>query len=161
MNNDLALEVENFSVAYQTIPKVEAVKQVSLTLQRGEILGLAGESGCGKTTLAYGITRLLKSPAEITSGSVIFHDSNGASIHVDQLDETELRRFRWAKASMVFQGAMNALNPVLSIRRQLADVFTTHSVGLSRHEIRRKCVELLEQVGVGGNRLSSYPAASV
>src|SRR4051794_3467162 len=102
---DTLLSVRDFSVVYDVDPPVEAVKNVTLELQRGEILGLAGESGCGKTTLAYGIQRLLKAPAVITNGSVVFHDSDGDDIDVNALDAEEMRRFRWDKISMVFQGA--------------------------------------------------------
>jgi peptide/nickel transport system ATP-binding protein len=153
VTNDDLLTVSNFSVTYDVEPPVEAVRDVSLTLRRGEILGLAGESGCGKTTLAYGLQRLLKPPAVITGGSAVFHDESGEDIDLGALGEEEMRAFRWDKASMVFQGAMNALNPVTSIGRQLDDVFTTHRRGMTRPE-RRK---LLDIVGVGRDRLKSYP----
>ncbi|XUK61394.1 ABC transporter ATP-binding protein [Plantibacter sp. RU18] len=151
------LTVSSFSVTYDVEPPVEAVRDVSLTLRRGEILGLAGESGCGKTTLAYGLQRLLKAPAVITGGSAIFHDESGEDIDLNALDEEEMRAFRWDKASMVFQGAMNALNPVISIGKQLDDVFTTHRKGLSKAERRDECAKLLDIVGVGRDRLKSFP----
>src|SRR4051794_21358633 len=99
---DPLLSVRDFSVVYDVDPPVAAVKNVTLQLERGEILGLAGESGCGKTTLAYGIQRLLKAPAVITSGSVTFHDGTGDDIDVAALDVERMRRFRWDKISMVF-----------------------------------------------------------
>ena len=116
--SDALLSVNNFSVLYDVDPPVNAVRNVDFELRRGEILGLAGESGCGKTTLAYGIQRLLKAPAVITSGSVLFHDAGGDDIDISQLDVEEMREFRWDKISMVFQGAMNALNPVATIGSQ-------------------------------------------
>ena len=82
MTSSAVLTLENFSVVYEIDPPVNAVRNVSLTLNRGEILGLAGESGCGKTTLAYGIQRLLKPPAVITSGDVVFHDRSGDDIRI-------------------------------------------------------------------------------
>lgn len=157
MTNDVLLEVSDFSVTYDVDPPVNAVQEVSFDLRRGEILGLAGESGSGKTTLAYGIQRLLKPPAVITGGSVLFHGDNGESTDISALTDEQMRKFRWDKASMVFQGAMNALNPVLSIGRQLDDVFTTHRPKFSREQRRRECAELLELVGVGADRLRSYP----
>ncbi|MDR2294478.1 MAG: ABC transporter ATP-binding protein [Microbacterium sp.] len=157
MTNDTLLTVSDFSVTYDVDPPVDAVRDVSLSLARGEILGLAGESGCGKTTLAYGIQRLLKAPAVITNGRVTFHDADDGDVDVLSLSVAEMRAFRWDKASMVFQGAMNALNPVMSIGRQLGDVFTTHRRGMSRGERIRECGDLLEIVGVGRERLRSYP----
>jgi len=126
------LTVEHLDVVYQVASPVHAVRDVSLTLGRGEILGLAGESGCGKTTLAYAINRLHRPPAEVTSGSVTFHDRDGHDLDLLAIENEELRRFRWAKLSMVFQGAMNALNPVTSVRAQLDDVLTTHVPSMSR-----------------------------
>lgn len=154
---DPLLSVRDFSVVYDVDPPVEAVKNVTLELQRGEILGLAGESGCGKTTLAYGVQRLLRAPAVITSGSVTFHDASGVDIDVNTLDIEEMRRFRWDKISMVFQGAMNALNPVTTIGAQLDDVFRVHRPNLSKRERRAACEELLELVAVGRDRIRSYP----
>ncbi|MGG7465252.1 MULTISPECIES: ABC transporter ATP-binding protein [unclassified Plantibacter] len=157
VTNDALLTVSDFSVVYDVDRPVEAVRNVSLTLQRGEILGLAGESGCGKTTLAYGLQRLLKPPAIITSGSAIFHDADGTDIDINALDEHAMRAFRWDKVSMVFQGAMNALNPVINIGKQLGDVFSTHRPELSRAERTKESGDLLEIVGVGRDRLRSYP----
>lgn len=154
---DPLLTVRDFSVVYDVDPLVEAVKNVTLELQRGEILGLAGESGCGKTTLAYGVQRLLRAPAVITSGTVTFHDSSGTDVDVNSLQAEEMRRFRWDKVSMVFQGAMNALNPVATIGAQLDDVFLVHRPDLSKRERRAACEELLEIVAVGRDRIRSYP----
>lgn len=154
---DPLLTVRDFSVVYDVEPPVEAVSHVSLELERGEMLGLAGESGCGKTTLAYGVQRLLRAPAVITSGSVTFHDAEGEDIDLGRLDGDAMRRFRWDKVSMVFQGAMNALNPVATVGAQLEDVFVVHRPGMSRRERRGAAEELLEIVAVGRERIRSYP----
>ncbi|WHP18464.1 ABC transporter ATP-binding protein [Cellulomonas sp. ES6] len=154
--NDV-LTVSDFSVVYDVDPPVEAVREVSLSVRRGEILGLAGESGCGKTTLAYGVQRLLKAPAVIAGGSATFHDASGADIDLGALSDAEMRAFRWDKASMVFQGAMNALNPVVAIGKQLDDVFRTHRPAMPKAERRRECGDLLDMVGVGRERLRSFP----
>ncbi|MFI1990273.1 ABC transporter ATP-binding protein [Actinoplanes sp. NPDC020271] len=151
------LSIENFSVDYLVDPVVHAVKNVSFELERGEVLGLAGESGCGKSTLAYGIIRLLKPPAMITSGRAVFHGRDGSDIDWNELHAEDLRGNRWEKISMVFQGAMNSLNPVISIRDQFEDVFTTHRPAMSKKDRRARCAELLERVGVDPRRLTSYP----
>ena len=151
------LTAEHLTIDYQAERPVRAVDDVSLVLNRGEILGLAGESGCGKTTLAYGINRLLKPPAILRSGAVTLHDRNGTDIDVVDLVDDELRQFRWDKISMVFQGAMNALNPVLSVKAQLADVFTTHRPSMSKQERQAASEELLSLVGVDPSRLTAYP----
>ncbi|MFD4958692.1 ABC transporter ATP-binding protein [Microbacterium sp. NPDC058389] len=157
MTGDAVLTATNVSIEYEVDPPVKAVRNVSLTLNRGEILGLAGESGCGKTTLAYGMNRLLKPPALMTAGEVVFHDRTGEDIDVVALADEELRRFRWDKVSMVFQGAMNSLNPVINIRAQLFDVFTTHRPDMSKRQKQQRSEELLELVGVDPKRLSSFP----
>jgi peptide/nickel transport system ATP-binding protein len=151
------LSISDFSVVYDVDPPVAAVSNVTLEVGRGEILGLAGESGCGKTTLAYGIQRLLKPPAVISSGSVVFHDADGEDVDINSLDVEQMRRFRWDKISMVFQGAMNALNPVATIGSQLEDVFEVHRPRMSRAERRHEVDELLEIVKVGAERRRSFP----
>lgn len=154
---DPVLEIDDFCVEYRAEKTVQAVKHVNLKLGRGEVLGLAGESGCGKSTLAYGVNRLLKPPAVITSGRVVFNSREGYPIDVRALEGDDLRMFRWEKISMVFQGAMNSLNPVKKIKDQLGDVFTTHRPDMSKKERLDKCGELLERVGVDRNRLNAYP----
>lgn len=155
--NTAVLTARNVSIEYEVDPPVKAVRDVSLTLNRGEILGLAGESGCGKTTLAYGMNRLLKPPALMTGGEIVFHDRNGEDINVVGLDGEGLRAFRWDKISMVFQGAMNSLNPVITVKAQIFDIFDTHRPGMTRAEKTQRAQELLTLVGVDPNRLTSFP----
>ncbi|MDX8051679.1 dipeptide/oligopeptide/nickel ABC transporter permease/ATP-binding protein [Lentzea sp. BCCO 10_0798] len=152
VDEDVVLTVSDLNVFYQGATPVHAVKDVSLTLRRGEILGLAGESGCGKTTLAYAINRLHRPPAEVTSGSVVFD-----GVDVLALGPEELRRFRWVRLSMVFQGAMNSLNPVTPISAQLQDVLRTHRPSMSTSDRAARCAEVLRLVGVDPARLGSYP----
>ncbi|KTS13068.1 ABC transporter ATP-binding protein [Microbacterium testaceum] len=150
------LRVDDLRIDYLSDPVMHAVRGVSFDLARGEILGIAGESGCGKTTLAYGITQLLRPPAQLTGGEVTFL-AGGESIRVDLLEGSALRAFRWDRISMVFQGAMNALNPVLRIRAQLEDVLTTHRPTMTAGERRARCATLMEVVGVPAERLEAFP----
>ncbi|AZH78028.1 MULTISPECIES: ABC transporter ATP-binding protein [Microbacterium] len=155
--SEAVLTARNVSIEYEVDPPVKAVRDVSLTLHRGEILGLAGESGCGKTTLAYGMNRLLKAPALMTGGEIVFHDRDGHDIDIVGLDGEGLRAFRWDKISMVFQGAMNSLNPVISVKAQIFDIFDTHRPGMSKKAKQERAEELLTLVGVDPNRLTSFP----
>jgi peptide/nickel transport system permease protein len=154
---EAVLTITGLDVVYRADPPVHAVRDVSLTLRRGEVLGLAGESGCGKTTLAYAVNRLHRAPAEVTAGSVVFHDRDGTDIDVLTLPPAALRAFRWAKLSMVFQGAMNSLNPVTTVHRQLDDVLRTHRPRMAARQRRERCAEVLRLVGVDPRRLRSYP----
>ncbi|MDQ0647675.1 peptide/nickel transport system ATP-binding protein [Microbacterium natoriense] len=154
---DAVLTARNVSIEYEVDPPVRAVRDVTLTLNRGEILGLAGESGCGKTTLAYGMNRLLKAPALMTGGEIVFHDRSGTDIDVVALDGEGLRAFRWDKISMVFQGAMNSLNPVIDVKAQIFDIFDTHRPGMSKKDKTARAEELLTLVGVDPSRLTSFP----
>ena len=151
------LTVRDLSVVYETEHPVPAVKNANFQLGRGEILGLAGESGCGKTTLAYAINRLHQPPARISAGQVTFHDRDGQDMDLLALEDEALRRFRWSKLSMVFQGAMNALNPVRTIGDQLDDTLRAHNQTLRKAARQDRCAEVLTLVGVDPKRLRSYP----
>ena len=152
------LEIRNLDVDYGVgADAVRAVRDVSLTLHRGEVLGLAGESGSGKSTLAYGLTRLLPPPGVIRGGEVIYHPASGDPYDVLSLSDKELRAFRWAETSIVFQGAMNSLNPVHKIASQLTDVIKAHEPGLSSRVRYARAKELLSLVGISADRLDSYP----
>jgi peptide/nickel transport system ATP-binding protein len=151
------LKISGLSVDYGFGPEaVHAVAEASLTLNRGEVLGLAGESGSGKSTLAYAVTRLLREPGVITAGSAIFHGKEGAQDLFD-LDAEQIRELRWSQISVVFQSAMNSLNPVFTIGAQLTDVLRAHDKELGRRERRQRAAELLDMVGITEDRLRSYP----
>jgi len=155
------LEISDLSVAYRTPGgDVRAVEQVNLTLNAGEVVGLCGESGSGKSTLAYGATRLLRPPAVVTGGSVRYTGhritQGGDPVDLLAMNQRELRAMRWREIAIVFQSAMNALNPVLRVQDQLVDAVKEH-LRLPRHEAREKVASLLDLVGIPRNRLRSYP----
>ena len=146
------LEIEDLSVEYVTEARtVRAVDRVTFSIAEREVFGLAGESGCGKSTIANAILRLLRDPAVIAGGSIRF-----AGTDVLALSANELRDFRWRQVAMVFQSAMNSLNPVMTIGDQIADIFTTHE-GVSKKAAIARAGELLDLVGIPRDRLRSYP----
>ena len=146
------LEVKDLVVEYASADgPVRAVDRVSLEVAPGEFLGIVGESGCGKSTLLFAIARLLSPPAEIVSGEVRFEGSDMVT-----LDEEELRAIRWRRYSVVMQSAMNALNPVLTIRAQLKDAILAHEDMPSR-KLRSRSEEVLRLVGIDPVHLDSYP----
>jgi peptide/nickel transport system ATP-binding protein len=158
------LEVSGLSVDYGSGPgAVHAVDSVDLVVRRGEVLGLAGESGSGKSTLAHAVTRLLRPPAVVTGGQVVYHPRGPSGpqradvVDVLAMSRAELRRFRWEEVAVVFQSAMNALNPVIDVRSQLVDAMRAHQPSMSRGDRNARAAELLELVGVSTDRLRSYP----
>jgi peptide/nickel transport system ATP-binding protein len=156
MNGDVVLRAAHLCVEYAGPRPTRAVRDVSFELHRGEVLGIAGESGCGKSTLAYALARLLRPPAELTGGSVHFTDADGQSADLMELAGEALREFRWNKVSVVFQSAMNALNPVTSIGRQIGDIFRAHRPDMDAAARRRRARELLEMVGIDPGRVSGF-----
>jgi oligopeptide/dipeptide ABC transporter ATP-binding protein len=155
---DVALYVTGLSVDYGIgSAALHAVDGVSLLLRRGEMLGLAGESGSGKSTLAYAITRLLRPPGQVTGGQVFYHPRSGPPADVLGMSPDGLRRFRWAELAIVFQSAMNALNPVLCVRSQMDDVLRAHVPQMDRPARRARIAELLQLVGIPADRAKAYP----
>ncbi len=161
---DAVLEIRGLSVDYGYGDEaVHVVKDCDLVLRRGRVLGLAGESGSGKTTLALAAIRLLRPPAVITSGQVLFHPRPSAEgIHEEAVDllaagPSRLRELRWSEISVVLQSSLNALNPVISIGSQYDDMLRAHRPDLSRGARRERSAELLEMVGINPDRLNSYP----
>jgi peptide/nickel transport system ATP-binding protein len=130
---------------------VRAVDGVSFSLDYGEALGIAGESGCGKTTTALSLVRILPANATVVGGSVRL-----MGIDLVPKSEAALRRYRWREISLVFQGAMNALNPVRRIRDQIAEPIEQR-LGQSSADSRKRAGELLELVGIPRNRGSAFP----
>ena len=153
------IAVEDLVVDYSTEDgPVRAVDGVSLTLHRGELLGLAGESGSGKSTLTNAITRLLRSPAEVVSGKVTYHRSEDrGEVDLLTVPYEQLRVLRWSEIAIVFQSAMNALNPVTSVGAQFDDVVRAHRPQLSVAERTELARIMLRRVEIPEDRISSFP----
>jgi peptide/nickel transport system ATP-binding protein len=147
------LRVKGLKTYYKTLRgDVRAVDDVSLEINRGEALGLAGESGCGKTTLALSVMRLLPDNGRIIDGHIYFDDVEITGLD----DETFRREYRWRRMAMVFQGAMNALTPVYKVGDQIAEALLCHEK-IEREEAVERARELLALVGVDPERAESYP----
>ncbi|HET7043947.1 MAG TPA: ABC transporter ATP-binding protein [Gaiellaceae bacterium] len=146
------VELDRLSVDY-VLPgrRVRAVDGVSLDIHAGEIVGLAGESGCGKSTTANAIMQILRPPAQVSDGSIRFRGRDLAG-----LSQEELRRFRWRNVSLVFQSAMNALNPVTRVGDQFVDMMRAHEK-VSKRDALTRAGELLELVGIDPRRVRAYP----
>jgi peptide/nickel transport system ATP-binding protein len=161
---DVVLEIRGLSVDYGLgVDAVHAVVECDLTLRRGQVMGLAGESGSGKSTLSMAALRLLRHPALITKGEVLFHSKpsnrsdGGRTLDLLRASDGQLRAVRWNEISVVLQSALNALNPVITIGAQFDDLLKVHRRDLSAAERRSRAVELLELVGMTGDRLRSFP----
>src|SRR5262245_27099230 len=149
----MLLDVRNLTTDFITPDgaALRAVEDVGFTLERGEALGLVGESGCGKTTAMLSLLRLLPAAGRIASGQVLFDGED-----VLALSTAEFRERRWRDMAMVFQGAMNALNPVRTIGDQVREAITTH-LSWSREKVDQRVSELLELVGIPAWRAAQYP----
>jgi len=156
-SSDILLEVRNLSINYiNTEHKSQkpalAVSDVSFTLHKGETLGLVGESGCGKTTLMLSLMRLLPPAGRIIDGQIMFQGTDILS-----LSEQNLNGLRWKDISMIFQGAMNAMNPVKSVGDQIAEAILLHTTIRDPKELDNRIRELLDLVGIAANRKDDYP----
>ena len=146
------LSIKNLSIEY-AIERgaLKAVTDVSFSIKRGEFFGLAGESGCGKSTIAFSIMRLLRGAAKVVSGEILFNGTN-----ILAFDRENLRLFRWEKTSMVLQSAMNNLNPVVTIQSQLIDTILAHE-NIGKKQAIEKAHELLNMVNISTTRLNAFP----
>jgi peptide/nickel transport system ATP-binding protein len=170
------LEIENLETNYLTrTGAVKAVDNVSLTLGKGEVLGLAGESGCGKTTTCLSIMRMIQSPGKIMNGRILYEgtsefmdDDTGPNIFkrgpprektndLLALTEPEMRKIRGNKISMIFQGAMNALNPVHRVGNQILEAIKIHDPKIEKEVAWDRVINILETVGIDESRSRDYP----
>lgn len=151
--NNLLLSVENLTMHYSTRSgDVNAVDNVSFTLKKGESMGLVGESGCGKTSVATAILKLLPDNGYIKGGHIYLED-----LDLVPLDEEEMRKVRWARISMVFQAAMNALDPVYKVGDQIIEAMENHNMVETNKEARKKIEELFRLVDLDPKMADQYP----
>ncbi|GAB5491288.1 MAG: ABC transporter ATP-binding protein [Phototrophicaceae bacterium] len=156
-DNNVVLKVRDFSVGYRAERGVvRAVNNVSFDLHAGETLALIGESGCGKSTLTLGMLGLLPNTGSIDSGSLEYTKRDGTKIDILKLSDRQRRKFLWSECSMVFQGALNALNPVLKISAMVYDTASAH--GMGRKEAKKTALDLFEKVRLDADRVfNAYP----
>lgn len=147
------LQVENLTVNYRTLSGwVRAAEGVSFEVEEGIALGLAGESGCGKTTVAMSLLKILPRGGVIRKGRVVFEGTD-----LIPLSESSMRKIRWKGISIVFQGAMNALNPVYKVGDQIGEAIKTHEPGVTSADVKRRVEQLLETVGIEPSRADNFP----
>jgi peptide/nickel transport system ATP-binding protein len=146
------LEVDRLQVQYET-PRgaVKAVDTVSFYLKEGEILGLVGESGCGKTTTAMAVLQMVQSPGRIVGGQIRLNGNELVGI-----PESELRKYRWTELALIPQGAMNSLNPVIKIKEQMADAIQAHE-SVDKKELKPRILKLFNDVGLPERVYNMYP----
>jgi peptide/nickel transport system ATP-binding protein len=152
------LDVHGLSVDYLTAAgtALRAVENVSFRLDQGRSLGLVGESGCGKTTAMMSLLRLLPEEGRIVHGQMFFDGRD-----LLQCSEAQMRAVRWHGMSMVFQGAMNALNPVRTVESQIVEVLQLHGVERQARSARERAGHLLEMVGIPAERGRHTPTSTV
>jgi len=150
----MLLEVENLRMYYEILGKglVRAVDNVSFSLDRGETIGIVGESGCGKSSLAMTLLRLLPTNAKVLGGKVLLNGEDILRMDIERFR----KEIRWKRISMVFQGAMNALNPVIKVGDQIAEAIMLHEP-VSKKEAMKRVRELLKMVGIDPSRANNYP----
>jgi peptide/nickel transport system ATP-binding protein len=146
------VELRQLAVEYAAGDRsVRAVDSIDLTIHAGEVVGLAGESGCGKSTVANAVMQILRPPARIAGGSILFRGDDLVT-----KKREELRRYRWRNVSMVFQSAMNSLNPVMRVGDQFVDMMRAHE-RISKKAALTRAGELLDVVGIDPRRIRAFP----
>ena len=147
------LEIRDLNIHFASrAGQVHAVDGVTLWIEEGRLLGIAGESGCGKTTTAMAIPGLLPDNATVSKGEILF---NGEDLL--KKSEKDMREIRWKQISVIFQGAMNALNPLTTVGKQIIEPILLHEPKTSLKDAEERGRELLEQVGISSKRFRDYP----
>lgn len=148
------LDVQDLQTYYFVLRgSVRAVDGISFSVEKGQAMGLAGESGCGKTTAALSVMKILPPGGKIVGGKILFKNED-----IISLEDSEVRkRVRWKGMSIVFQGAMNALNPVYKVGDQIVEAILTHERNVSKEDAEERVGKLLEMVGIEPSRADHYP----
>lgn len=160
-NKEEILEIKDLRVSFRTHEGLlRAVDGVTFSMRRGRVMGLVGESGCGKSVTSYSILNLIQTPGEITGGFIIFHSSDGSKIDIAKLDHKsrKMLEIRGGKISMIFQEPMTALSPVHKIGAQICEAILSHQ-NKSKEEAKAMAISMLSKVGIPGaeRRYEQYP----
>jgi len=154
--SDVLLDVKNLSVAFKRDGReIRLVEDVTFQVGRGEALGLAGESGCGKTTTALALLGLLPTNLYRASGEIVLNSPQGV-VSIHKRTERGMQQVRWARISMVFQGAMNSLDPVMRVSDQIAEAIRLHEPTIDRKGVDERIAELFGYVGISAARARQY-----
>jgi len=153
VENEVLMQIQNLSVEYKTrLGQVSAVDDVSFDIYKGEILGLVGESGCGKSTMGKALMRMIQPPGKITGGMIIFEDED-----IMTYDEDRMRNFRGRKVSMIFQDPMTSLNPVQRVDEHVIEAIRVHEPKTKVEDALKRAETLIQKLGIQKRRMDSYP----
>jgi oligopeptide/dipeptide ABC transporter ATP-binding protein len=151
--DDILYSIQNLSVEYETrLGAVRAVDNVTFDIKKGEVLGLVGESGCGKSTMGKALLRMIEPPGRIISGNLLFDD-----IDLMDLNDAKMREYRGNRIGMIFQDPMTSLNPVQNISDHLTEAMLTHELYGNEKDARKNAEELIDRMGIRPERIDDYP----
>lgn len=149
----VVIDVQNLTTHYSTLRGwIHAAEGVSFQVEQGKALGIAGESGCGKTTVAMSLLKILPAAGRIRRGKILFE-----GVDLVPMPESEMRKIRWKGISIVFQGSMNAMNPVYKVGEQIVEAIRIHESGVDRKAAIERAKRLFEMVGLEPDRVDNYP----
>ncbi len=150
---EILMQIRDLSVTYTTrLGEVSAVDKVSFDIFKGEILGLVGESGCGKSTMGKALMRMIQPPGQITGGQIIFDGED-----IMAYDDKQMRDFRGRKVSMIFQDPMTSLNPVQRVDEHIVEAIQVHEPKTKAEEALERAGTLVRKLGIQKRRMNSYP----
>lgn len=153
VEKELLIQIQNLSVEYKTrLGQVSAVDKVSFDIYKGEILGLVGESGCGKSTMGKALMRMIQPPGKITGGKIIFEGED-----IMTYDEDQMRDFRGRKVSMIFQDPMTSLNPVQRVDEHIIEAIQVHEPQTKTEDALNRATKLIRKLGIQKRRMDNYP----